>query len=141
MASVFPHCLSMLVAREVHLDRATGQASILGVVHRIIVSGVPATHPGVVIWAELTGGRGVVVLTVTAMRLDRRTMDEHVITTVQLKSTFMDPHEVHFVDVTLADIPLTEPGMILFRLACDGIAIMERSVQVIVAGSEKTHES
>lgn len=136
MASVIPQCLSMLVAREVHLDSATGQASILGVVHRVSVTGFPVNHPGVAIWAELTGGRGVVGLTVTAVRLDRRTMDEHVMTTVQLKSTFRDPREIHFVNVTLADLPLTEAGMVLFRLSCDGIAIMERSVQIILAGSE-----
>src|SRR5690349_17709642 len=119
--SIVPQCPSMLIARDVQFDPVTGQASILGVLHRLSMRRFPSSHPGVVVWAELTGGRGAVALTLAVIRLDRRTMEEHVMTTVRLQGQFGDPRRVHMVRVTVADIPLSEPGVMLFRLASEGV--------------------
>jgi hypothetical protein len=90
-----------------------------------------------VVWAELTGGRGAADVTVTVLVLDRRTLGERVMTTVHLHGDFSDPRRMYFVQVAIADIPLDEPGMLLFRLACGGVAIMERRVQVTLAEAEE----
>ena len=137
MASIVPQCPSMLIAHEVRMDPVSGLASILGVIHELRATGFPAIHRGVVAWAELTGGRGAADLSVTVLVLDSRTMEEHVMTTVHLQGDFSDPRRMYFVHVTIADIPLAKPGMLLFRLACGGVAIMERRVQISLAETEE----
>jgi hypothetical protein len=135
LSNIAPQCLSMLVAQEVRLDPVTQQASIIGVIHTIVVSSFPDWQPRVVIWAELTGGRGDAALLVTVIRLGGVTLGEEVVTEVRLRGRFTNPRSVYMVTVTIDRIRLAEPGVILFRLSYDGSVIMERRVQVIQRSS------
>jgi hypothetical protein len=121
----------MIVAQEVRLDPVTRQASILGVIHTIVVSSFPDWQPRVVIWAELTGGRGDAALLVTVSRLGGAMLGEDVLTEVRLQRRFTDPRLIYMITLAIAGIPLAEPGVILFRLSHESSVIMERRVQVI----------
>jgi len=129
---IIPACLSMIVANDVVLDRVTGQASILGIIHDLVAPGFPAARPRLVVWAELIGGHGAMPLLLATMRIDGSTGAEHVLTEVRLRARFDDPRRVLVVVVTIDDMPLAGTDDILFRLSCPQGTIMERRIRVMV---------
>jgi hypothetical protein len=127
--SLLPEGLSMVVARQVATDDATGEALLVGVVHALTFKSFPAIQPQLVAWAELTGGRGVMPLLLTLLML-REGADEQVMTTLRLQANFSDPRRIHVVKVFLDGIPIPAPCELLFRLGGERTVIIERRVSV-----------
>jgi hypothetical protein len=127
-----PYALTVLLCDEVYRDAATGKAFILGAFTEVRAKQFPAAHSKMVLYIELTGGRGSVELN---LRLVDVNEEREPLFNETGKLPFVDPRSIMAISFELQNVVFPGPGEYRFQVYCNNEPIMER--RLLVRGVEK----
>lgn len=121
-----PVVLSMLVCDDVVQDQRTGKTTIVGTFSDINARGFPAIHPGLVVYFEITDGRGE---TNIEIRLVFAETDEAILS-MNGPVKFDDPRWIAAINVRIGNIVFPKAGEYRFQLYCYRELLIERRIVV-----------
>ena len=131
MVAELPTCLSLITCDEVAYDPLSGKPSLLGVIHELTSPVFPVHSSRVVVWAELTGIRGLLPIDFTALIQDPDNGLLVPVAAVRVPVVFPDSLGIVITGAYLEALPLIAPGLLVVRLAVDEAAIIERTIRVV----------
>lgn len=127
-----PIVLAFLLCNHVWRDPDTGGHSIIGTFSGIGGFVFPLTRYSMTVFFSLTGGRGI-----QPMRLELVDVDEerNPIFATEGDIHFLDPREVIDLGIEFKNVTFPQPGNYRVKLFVGGEFLMERKLEVTLAGT------
>lgn len=122
-----PYVLAMVICDMIWRDPANSKLTILGCFSVIHCGEFPATHPIMVVHAEMTEGRGRVPL---RLRVIDSTEESNQIFEGSMEIDVPDPRSVIEADFVISNLTFPSPGEYRFQLFAGPAFLMERGVTV-----------
>jgi hypothetical protein len=122
-----PYVLSMIICDSVYVEAGTGKQAIIGCFGSIGSPIFPALHPSMMLFAELSDGRGDVPLTIRLVDVD----DEKELFSAKAVIPNSDPLAVSVLAVEIRGVVFPSPGEYRFQLISRDDLLMERRLLLI----------
>jgi hypothetical protein len=129
-----PYHLALILCDAVHADPDTGKTTILGTLSYRQAVAFPLTIPALAVYAVLSDGRGVHLVSADWAGPDDAEMPG---TRMEVEIDFTDPIVPYEITFPYADLTFDGPGLYAVRLEVAGEFIVERRLMVI--GPEDEH--
>lgn len=132
MGNQAPLCLSMIVCDNVSVDHGSNKVTILGAFSNVGASAFPATQPSLVVFAELTDGRGDTEIVLKFCRVTADSIDGDELFRVVMTASFSDPRAVVRGIFGVSPVPFPQAGEYRFILeTSSGAFIAERRIVAV----------
>jgi hypothetical protein len=129
-----PEVLAMVLADNVHRDNGNGKFTILGTYKIIGGISFPLAHPAIIVYVELTDGRGKTPL---QLRLVDANELRDPVFVQDGEIDFLNPLQIYeIVFFQMGPILFTEPGEYRLQLFIDGEFLKERRVFAVEVGKQ-----
>jgi len=135
-----PICLAFLVCERVEYDAVAGRHAVVGLFEDMTVSGVPATCPSLLAYAELTGMTGPVDLVLRLVQLlpgpdskGRPRSARPVRTWSYPNPVLLSEDTVTKIGIQLHEVKFPEAGHYLFILEANATPVVARRFKVNLA--------
>lgn len=124
-----------MICDHLQIDSATGKYTLFGCFENIQAPAFPTGVRSLVLFAELTDGRGQIPMTLKFVRTTPDAVDGEVLYTQQLGTLdFTDPRMILRLNMTIELVPFPEPGEYRFILETQGSFVAERRLVAVQAG-------
>ncbi|MFH0982462.1 MAG: hypothetical protein V2A79_13130 [Planctomycetota bacterium] len=119
-------CLSIILCDDVFEDKRTSKRILVGTFDRILAGAFPCAHGSMVVWLELTSGRGQYDLSVSIVHAetDLKTLE------VNGRVVFEDPLQVVGIAIGFANVVFKEPGKYWIDVYANQTLIAQRAFLV-----------
>lgn len=123
-----PFALSMIICDAVHIDPSTRKPTILGCFGSIGAAQFPAMHPSLVVFAELTDGRGMVPIKLRVIDVDEQNPP---IAEAEGEVDLTDPLAVGMLVMGFVGMVFPEPGEYRVQLFSGSEPLLERRLLLL----------
>lgn len=128
-----PNLVAMILCDAVYAEPATGKLTLLGTIDSVHHTEFPASYPCLMVFVELTNGRGDASLLLKVRYLPSDNPDAKEIATFEplYKVDFTDPRLVLKTVFDASSVCFREPGEYRFTVEWGGEFVAERRLTAI----------
>ena len=120
-----PYALAIMVCEGTYRDPQTGKRIVIGCFSGIAAHEFPAMQPTMVVYAELTNGRGAAKIRIQLVDVDE---EREPICTVELEADFSDVRAVVEVQCDMGATIFPEPGEYRIQVFANDKFVIERGI-------------